>query len=68
MSAVRTPIGSIGGTIKDIQPEELTKVVIEGAIDRINLDKELIDEVIVGQTKQSTDAPNIARLDRKSVV
>ena len=62
VSAVRTPIGSIGGTIKDIQPEELTKVVIEGAIDRINLDKELIDEVIVGQTKQSTDAPNIARL------
>lgn len=62
VSAIRTPIGSIGGTIKDIQPEELTKIVIEGAIDRINLDKELLDEVIIGQTKQTTDAPNIARV------
>lgn len=62
VSAVRTPIGSIGGTLKDVQPEELMKTVLEGAIDKIGLDKSLIDEVIVGQTKQTTDAPNIARL------
>lgn len=62
VSAVRTPIGSIGGTIKDVQPEVLTKIVIEGVIDKIELDKSLIDEVIIGQTKQTTDAPNIARL------
>nr|WP_312580123.1 thiolase family protein [Sedimentibacter sp.] len=62
VSAVRTPIGSIGGTIKDVQPEVLTKIVIEGVIDKIKLDKSLIDEVIIGQTKQTTDAPNIARL------
>ncbi len=62
VSAVRTPIGSIGGTIKDVQPEVLTKIVIEGVIDKIKLDKSLIDEVIMGQTKQTTDAPNIARL------
>jgi len=62
VSAVRTPIGSIGGTLKDVQPEELMRTVLEGAIDKIGLDKSLIDEVIVGQTKQTTDAPNIARL------
>lgn len=62
VSAVRTAGGSIGGTLKDVQPEVLVKTVLEGAIKKINLDKSLIDEVIVGQTKQSTDAPNIARL------
>lgn len=62
VSAVRTPIGSIGGTLKDVQPEFLAKTVIEGAISKIGLDAVLIDEIIVGQTKQTTDAPNIARV------
>ncbi len=62
VSATRTALGSIGGTLKDIQPELLTKVVIERAIADANFDVSLIDEVIIGQTKQSTDAPNIARV------
>ncbi len=62
VSAVRTPIGSIGGTLKDIQPEVLLKTVYEGAIAKAGLDVAMIDEVIAGQTKQTTDAPNIARV------
>lgn len=62
VSAVRTAIGSIGGTLKDIQPEVLANTVIEGAINKIGLDKSLINEVIFGQAKQTTDAPNIARV------
>ena len=62
VSAVRTPIGSIGGTLKDVQPEILAKTVIEGAIAQIGLDKSLINEIVFGQTKQTTDAPNIARV------
>lgn len=62
VSAVRTPIGSIGGTLKDIQPEVLLKTVYEGAIAKTGLDVAMIDEVIAGQTKQTTDAPNIARV------
>lgn len=62
VSAVRTPIGSIGGTLKNIQPEELLAIAMQGAIDRAGIDKEVIDEIIAGQAKQSTDAPNIARV------
>lgn len=62
VSAVRTPIGSIGGTLKDVQPEILVKTVVEGAINKIGLDTSVIDEIIIGQTKQTTDAPNIARV------
>jgi acetyl-CoA C-acetyltransferase len=62
VSAVRTPIGSIGGTLKNILPEDILKVALQGAIDKAEIDKEIIDEVIVGHAKQSTDAPNIARV------
>lgn len=61
-SAVRTPIGKLGGAIKDILPEKLGKTVIEEAILRGKIEKELIDEIILGQSKQSADCPNIARL------
>ncbi|MBF4695048.1 thiolase family protein [Fusibacter ferrireducens] len=62
VSAVRTPIGSIGGTFKEILPEALLEYAMLGAINRIGLDVNLIDEVIAGQAKQTTDAPNIARV------
>jgi len=62
VSAVRTPIGSIGGTLKNVQPEALLATVFQGAIKKAGLDTALIDEVIAGQAKQSTDAPNIARV------
>lgn len=61
-SAVRTAIGKLGGSLSGIQPEELARIVIEAAVTRSNLEKNNIDEVIIGQTKQSTDAPNIARV------
>jgi acetyl-CoA C-acetyltransferase len=62
VSAVRTPIGSIGGTLKNILPEELLTIAMQGAIDKAGISSDVIDEVIAGQAKQSTDAPNIARV------
>jgi len=61
-SAVRTAIGNMGGSLKDVLPEEMAKVVIEAAIAKSEIKKDLIQEVILGQAKQSTDAPNIARV------
>jgi acetyl-CoA C-acetyltransferase len=62
ISAVRTPIGTIGGVFKETQPEELLKTAFEGAIEKSGIEKSMIDEVIAGQAKQSTDQPNIARV------
>lgn len=62
VSAVRTPIGNIGGVFKNVLPETLLSVVINAAIEKAEISKEIIDEVIMGQAKQSTDQPNIARL------
>ena len=62
VSAVRTAGGRIGGSLKDVQPEDLAKVVIEAAIERAGVEPEAVDEVIIGQTKQSADAANLARV------
>ena len=62
VSAVRTAIGSIGGTLKNVQPETLLATALEAAIAKAGIEKTAIDEVICGQAKQSTDQPNIARL------
>lgn len=62
VSAVRTAIGSIGGMLKNIPPEDLLRTVFTAAIDKAGIPAELIEEVVAGQTKQTSDAPNIARL------
>jgi acetyl-CoA C-acetyltransferase len=61
VDSVRTAIGKMGGTLKDVQPDFLAAKVIEEIVKRANIDKNAVDEVILGQTKQSSDAPNIAR-------
>ncbi len=62
VSAVRTPIGKIGGALRDIQPDDLAGAVIEESIRRAGVEPENIDEVIFGQTKQSSEAANLARV------
>jgi acetyl-CoA C-acetyltransferase len=62
VSAARTALGRVGGTIKSVQPEELAKIVILAAVGRAGVEPEAVDEVIIGQTKQSADAANLARV------
>jgi acetyl-CoA C-acetyltransferase len=61
-SAVRTPVGNIGGVFRDILAVELARTVLEDAVKRSGIEKSMVDEIILGQAKQSTDAPNIARV------
>ena len=62
VSAVRTALGKVGGTLKDVQPVDLTRAVILAAVERAGVEPALVDEVIIGQTKQSADAANLARV------
>ena len=62
VSAVRTALGRVGGSIKTVQPEEIARVVISAAVERAGIEPASVDEVIIGQTKQSADAANLARV------
>ena len=53
VSAVRTPIGSFLGGLSSISAPKLGGIAIKGALDRINLDPSLIDEVLMGHVVQS---------------
>lgn len=62
VSAVRTAIGKFGGSLKDVDSGRLASVVIKEAIKRANLDSSQIDEVILGEVRQSTESSNVARV------
>lgn len=53
VSAVRTPIGSFLGSLSGISAPRLGALAIKGAIERINLDPKLVDEVFMGQVVQA---------------
>lgn len=62
VSAVRTAIGRFGGTLKDINSGVLGAIVIEEVVNRTGLSKNDIDEVILGEVRQSTESSNVARV------
>jgi len=59
--AVRTPIGKMGGMFKDTDESTLLAHVFSALIQRANLDPNQVDQVIVGNVKQSTYPLNVAR-------
>ena len=62
IDSVRTAVGRMGGAMKDIEVDYLAAKVISEIVTRTGIDAKQIDEVILGQAKQSTDSPNMARL------
>lgn len=61
VSAVRTPIGTFGGTLKDISAVKLGTLAVKEAMDRIHLDPEKVDEVIFGNVLSAGLGQNVAR-------
>ncbi len=53
VSAVRTPLGSFGGTLAGVSATKLGAVAIKGALDRIKLDPALVNEVFMGSVIQA---------------
>jgi acetyl-CoA C-acetyltransferase len=52
VSAVRTPFGRLGGALKDKEATELGAVAIRGALDRVDVPKEDVEYVLMGQVLQ----------------
>ena len=61
VSAVRTPIGSFMGALSSVPATKLGAAAIKGALNRINLDPKLVDEVLMGNVVQAGNGQAPAR-------
>ncbi|AOW10470.1 acetyl-CoA C-acyltransferase [Flavobacterium gilvum] len=53
VSAVRTPIGSFMGGLSTVSAPKLGAIAIKGALEKIQLDPNLVDEVFMGNVVQA---------------
>lgn len=60
-SAVRTAVGTFGGTLRDIPAVELGRVAVMEALRRAKISPEQVDEVILGNVLQAGQGQNPAR-------
>lgn len=61
VSAVRTPIGSFGGSLKDFSAVDLGAIAVKEAIKRAGIDPAIIEEVVFGNVLQGGLGQNVAR-------
>jgi acetyl-CoA C-acetyltransferase len=53
ISAVRTPIGSFGGSLKDLSATQLGAIAIKGALQKAGVKAEQIQDVLMGCVLQA---------------
>ena len=53
ISAVRTPIGSFGGSLKSFTATQLGAMAIKGALKKAGIDPNLVDDVLMGAVMQA---------------
>ena len=61
VSAVRTPIGSFNGALSSLTATQLGSKAIKGALDKIDLDPSIVEEVYMGCVLQANVGMNPAR-------
>lgn len=61
VSAVRTAIGTFGGSLKDVPAAELGAIVIKEAVSKAGIKPELVEEVVMGNVIQAGQGQNVAR-------
>ena len=61
VSAVRTAVGALGKSLKNINAEDLGSSVIADSLNKISLKKDAVDEVIMGQVLTGGSGQNPAR-------
>jgi acetyl-CoA C-acetyltransferase len=62
VDGVRTPIGNMGGALKEVTNQKLGSHVVRELMQRTGVDPAEVEEVIFGCVGQYSDATNIARV------
>ena len=61
VSAVRTAVGTFGGSLKDVSAVDLGSIAIKAALEKAGVDADQVDEVLMGNVLQSGLGQNVAR-------
>lgn len=61
VSAVRTPIGSFGGSLKDFSAPQLGAIAIKAAVEKAGIDPQSVEEVLMGCVLQANAGQAPAR-------
>ncbi|MGO9271036.1 MAG: thiolase family protein [Terriglobia bacterium] len=61
LSAVRTPIGKYGGSLRDLTAPDLGVIAARAALERAGIAADEIDAAIFGHARQAGNGPNPAR-------
>ena len=61
VSAMRTPMGKFGGSLKDFAAADLGVIAARAALERAGVEAGQVDEVIFGCARQAGGGPNVAR-------
>lgn len=62
LEGIRTPIGRYGGSLKELNSGYLATHAIKGVLQKAGISPEKVDEVIMGEVRQSTESSNVARV------
>lgn len=61
VSGVRLPVGSYGGSLKDVSAIDMGAMVVKEAVKRAGIEPSVVDEVIIGQVGEVAENGFVAR-------
>jgi acetyl-CoA C-acetyltransferase len=59
---LRTPVGGFGGALRDVPAHELAATVIRAVLDRTGISAGAVDDVVLGHSYPTMEAPAIGRI------
>ncbi|MCA0422207.1 MAG: acetyl-CoA C-acyltransferase, partial [Proteobacteria bacterium] len=61
VSAVRTPVGAFGGTLRTVPVETLGSIAAQAVLKRSGIDPKLIEDVVFAQSYANSETPCVGR-------
>ena len=61
VAPMRTPVGTFGGSLRDVPVEDLAATAVKAVLDRTGIDPELIDDVAFAQSYVNGETPCLGR-------
>lgn len=61
VAPMRTPVGTFGGTLRNVPVEELAAAVVKAVVERSGIAPELIEDIVMAQSYANGEVPCVGR-------